>query len=201
MRHLYLTAICLVLIAPLRSQTSTAPGQDTVNPGTEVIDRNTDVKVDVPTVVQKERLAFEQAKRLIDEGKVAEAELVLAANNMTKANTPEFHMETAQRLMIVSEQSARNGEPAQVMALATRALLQLEQSETFARDPEERASAKTLAGFIQERYLADPSAALRSYRSAVQLSPDKAKKAQESIDRLQKTEEIVREKNTRGGGK
>lgn len=62
-------------------------------------------------------------------------------------------METAQRLLTVSEESARNGEPAMVTVLAGRALEQLVLSETLAKDPEERASARTLAGFIQERYL------------------------------------------------
>ena len=136
----------IALITAIRADTTTPPRPD-ANAGN--VDLNGRDRVEL----QRERLAFAQAKQLLNENKSAQAVLVLAATNVSKVNTSEFHMETAQRLLTVSEESARNGEPAMVTVLAGRALEQLVLSETLAKDPEERASARTLAGFIQERYL------------------------------------------------
>lgn len=194
MRNLLLAAMWIALISAIRADTTTPPRPD-ASAGN--VDLNGRDRVEL----QRERLAFAQAKQLLNENKSAQAVLVLAATNVSKANTAEYHMETAQRLLTVSEESARNGEPAMVTVLAGRALEQLVLSETLARDPEERASARTLAGFIQERYLADPTAALLSYRAAVQFAPEKASKAKESVERLKQTEDNLREKNARRNGR
>ena len=48
-----------------------------------------------------------------------------------------------------------------------------------------------MAGFIQQRYVGDPAAALASYRAALALSPND-KSIKENLDRLEKSDAILR---------
>lgn len=145
------------------------------------------------------RAAVNQAKFLAASNNAADAEELLAKLNAALPDTAEWKMETAQRLMQTAEQLARDGQPEKVGALAARALQQLTGAEAIALDAETRVSAKALAGFIYERYLANPTAAAASYQAAVNLSPDKATQAKEAVERLKKSSDNAKEKAANAG--
>ena len=145
------------------------------------------------------RAAVEKARNLAIEGKLTDAEQALVALNRASSNTDDWYMETALRLMQTAEQLARAGKPANVAALANRALQILAQADATAKNAGARAAAKTLAGSIYERYLANNAAALASYESAALLAPDKAGKAKEASDRLKRTDANAKEKVANGG--
>jgi hypothetical protein len=138
-------------------------------------------------------IALATAKNLVA------AEAVLTALNKSKPNTAEWHMEAAQRLMQVAEALAREGHPANVTALAASAVTHLNQAQPLTKNTRTQATAKSLEGSIQERYLADPTTALVSYQIAAQLSPATATKATEAADRLQKTNDNLSAKRAGGG--
>ena len=148
------------------------------------------VALDVATV----RAKMSEAKNLAKANNVAGAEQVLLTLNRAKPNTAGWHMETAQRLMGTAEQLAREARPASIAPLTASALSHLAQADTLTTDARIRAAAKTLAGFIHERYLADRKSALASFQSAALLSPTTATSAKEAADRLQKTEDKARAK-------
>lgn len=141
-----------------------------------------------------ERNAVDNAKTLAKGGNVAGVELAVSAINVAKKNSAEWYLETAQRLMQTAEDLAREGKGEQVTALANRAVQNLVQAAVVAKDAPTRAAAKTLAGFIQERYLADPAAAILSYEAAAQLAPVDAKGAQEASERLKKSDDNQKNK-------
>lgn len=134
------------------------------------------------------RLKTDEARTLARASNAAGAETVLITLNRAKPNTAWWHLETAQRLLGTAEQLAREAKPASISALLASALSHLAQADTPGTDARLRAAAKTLAGFIHERYLADRKSAVASYQSAAQLSPATATAAKEAVDRLQKTD-------------
>lgn len=158
----------------------------------------TEEKVDYADIANV-RAAVDQAKLLAASNNAADAEELLSKLNEALPDTAEWKMETAQRLMQTAEQLARDGQPDKVGALAARALQQLTGAEAIALDPEIRASAKALAGFIYERYLANPTAAAASYQAAVNLAPDKATQAKEAVERLKKLSDNAKEKAANAG--
>lgn len=145
------------------------------------------------------RAIVAQAKLFAQGSDATAAEEALTMLNVAKPETAEWHLETAQRLMQTAEQLARDGEPQNVAVLAARALQHLALADTRAKNAATRADAKTLAGFIYERYLADPAAALASYEQAAQLAPETAGKAKEASERLRKTDDNVKAKVAAGG--
>lgn len=130
-------------------------------------------------------------------GELTRVENLLTALNEAKAGTAEWQMETAQRLVHLAEQMAREGKPQSIPKLIERALQQLEGVSRVGATAEARASAKVLAGFIQERYLADDDAAQESYRAAATLDPKNAA-ASEKYQRVQRKLETKRERKPRG---
>jgi len=140
----------------------------------------------------------DDAKNLAKGSNVVAAEKSLTAINLAPANTAAWHIETAQRLIQTAEQLAREGQTGSVPALTASALAHLDQADPLAKDAPTRATAKTLAGFIHERYRADPVAAKASYQAAVQLSPSTAGAAKEASDRLQKTDDNLTDKLAKG---
>jgi len=125
-------------------------------------------------------------------------ENALTAVNQSKQNSAAWQLETAQRLLHVAEQIARAGKPANVSALANRALQDIAVADSPSQDATTRASAKTLTAWIYERYLADPTSAQSSYKAAAQLAPSNSQ-AQEGAGRLQSTHDNVSLKPTHGG--
>jgi hypothetical protein len=128
-------------------------------------------------------------------GNLVAAEAALTALNKAKPNTAAWHIETSQRLTQTAEQLARSGKPTNVSALANSALKHLVDAEALTTDVRKKATMKSLAGFIHERYLGNPTAAQASYRAAAQLSPATAGRAQEAADRLQRIDENLRVKS------
>lgn len=176
------------------AQNTNAPGQ--VN--------KTDPAVVTPAVPAAQDISVirgnvEDAKNLAKGNSVAAAEQKLMALNHAKPNTAAWHMETAQRLMQTAEQLAREAHTASLPALAASALSHLDQAVQRAKDARTQAAAKTLAGFIHERYLADPVTALANYQAAALLAPSNAANAKEAADRLQKTDDNVKDKIAHGG--
>jgi len=170
-----LLLVCVfALAASGRAQSVQPPGQAAKTDSTSVAN------------LTDNRKSMDDAKTLAQGNNLAAAEQTLTALNRTKPNTAAWHMETAQRLMQTAEQLAREAHPANVAALVASALSHLDQADALTKDARVRAAAKTLAGFIHERYRADPAAALASYQAAVQLAPD-SKNAAEAADRMQKT--------------
>jgi hypothetical protein len=145
------------------------------------------------------RDALDKAKNFAKANNVVAAEQALAALNTAKLNTDDWHIETAQRLLQAADQLARDAQPATVATLANRALLNLTQADAKGRSVDARAAAKTLAGFIYERYLGDRTAAIAQYDAAAQLAPATAKNAKDAADRLRKTDNTVKQRVTRGG--
>lgn len=144
------------------------------------------------------RNALGNAKALAKANHLAAAEQALAQLNLALANTAEWHLETAQRLVQLAEQVARDGAPANVAPLVRQALQQLALAEQRATTPGATLNAKLLAGFIHERFLADAKSALASYQAAVQLAPDSAE-AKEKSERMQKTDDTFRRKPKNSG--
>jgi cytochrome c-type biogenesis protein CcmH/NrfG len=167
----------------------------TANPDGEA---KKDVSVPGPQI-EVARATMETAKQLVKNGDVSGAEIALTTLNLTKPDTAEWNIETAQALMQTAEQIAREGQPQNVPALGNRALQLLVQLETKTNNPATRAAAKTLAGFIQERYLADPQGAVASYEAAAQLAPEKSQRAKEAAERLRRTDDKLKEKVAPGG--
>ncbi|MBM3853551.1 MAG: hypothetical protein FJ399_10390 [Verrucomicrobia bacterium] len=118
-------------------------------------------------------------------GSIASAEDALTAVNKSARNTAAWHLETAQRLLQVASQLAREGRPNQVNAVARRILEQLEQAEALARDGRTRAAAQSIAGFVHERYFGDAATAAARYQAALQSSPT-SPQAREGVQRLQR---------------
>jgi len=176
------------------SQVATTPGQSATAPGQAKKDDGT-AGPDLTT----SRTTVDNAKNLAKGNDATGAEQALTTLNLAKPNTAEWHMETAQRLMLTAEQLAREGQPASATALVNSALSHLTQADPLAKDAPTRAAAKTFAGFIQERYLANHTAALASYQAAVQLSPATATAAKEASDRLQKSDDDLKNKIAKGG--
>lgn len=137
------------------------------------------------------RAGVANANALAKANNVVAAEQALTALNKAKPNTAAWHIETAQRLMLIADQLAREARPAAISALAAGALQHLTRAEALAKSGRTRADAKSLAGFIQERYLANRTAALAAYQGAAQASPT-SKSAREAVARLQQTDDNLR---------
>jgi hypothetical protein len=144
------------------------------------------------------RTGMTNAKSLAAANNLTGAEQALISLNKARPNTAAWYIDTAQRLMQTAEQLARDAKPASIPALATRALQLLSQAEIAAKTTRTRAAAKALAGFIQERYLANRSAALTAYQGAVVLAPS-SPAAKEAVARLQQTEANLQTRRSGGG--
>ncbi len=147
---------------------------------------------------EKYRVAIANARTLAVTNNVEAAEQEIVAASQRPPNSAGWHMETAQRLLQVAEAVARAAKPAGTPALASRAVFHLTQAEQLSRDPRAKAAARSLIGFVQERYLADRAAALASHRAASQLAP-KSARARETVERLERTDETLRARVPGGG--
>ena len=134
-------------------------------------------------------LVMSNAKALAKNSQTVAAEQEVQTINRSKTGSAAWHMETAQRLLQVADQLAREGKAAPVRALANSALTHVNQADRDARDTHTRSAAKTLAGFIHERYLANPAAAIADYKAAADVSPTTANRAKEAASRLERTEQ------------
>lgn len=147
----------------------------------------------VPLGAQATRAAIDSAKALAKGNDIVAAEQALTKVSSFQANTPDWHVETTQKLVAVAHELSREGatSPATITALANKSLQHLSQVETTATDARVKANAKAMAGFIQQRYVGDPAAAITSYRAALALSPND-KSIKENLERLEKSDAILR---------
>jgi hypothetical protein len=143
------------------------------------------------------RTAVANAKELGKHGNTDAVEQLLTPLNHAPANSAQWHIETAQRLIGTAEDLTRDALPGAAAALAQAAMRHLSTAESLAPSPSVLAAAKTLEGFIQERYLGDLSSALSSFKAAAQSSPDD-KRAAEAAERTQRTTDTLHGKQ---GGK
>lgn len=184
-------AVFAVLAVAGHAQNNDAPG------------RLGQLDLDHAPLLDIERAAIDDAKDLArssDLGRaepLAAVEDLLTALNESKPNTAEWRMETAQRFVHLAEQLAREGRPENVARLVHRALQHLQVADNPSQNAATRASAKALAGFIQERYLADDTAARSSYQAAAALDPGN-KQAKEQADRLQRKDDNEKARTPRG---
>jgi len=145
------------------------------------------------------RSGVDTAKSLAKANNAAAAEQVLVALNLAPPNTAEWHIETAQRLIHVGERLIRDGQPAGRSAgLFSSALQHLSRADSATADSRVRATARRLAGFVNERFIGDAKSALDHYRESARLAPNSAA-AVEAADRLQRTDDTFREKNAKTG--
>jgi hypothetical protein len=131
-----------------------------------------------------DRTAMENAKAVARAGSVAATEQALASVLRAKANTAEWHLELARRLLLVIDPLVREARTEKTSALVNAALAHLEQAVALATDNRLKSTAKTYAGFLQERHRGDAEAARASYQAAADLAPDKASHAKEALQRL-----------------
>jgi hypothetical protein len=173
----------LLVFTTAHAQNANAPGQ---------------VKKADPGQQAAAQVAFQngmtEAKALAKLKNLNALEAKLATLNHAKPNTAAWHIELAQRLVQVADSLAREGSTEQVASVATSALQHLTQADGLTSIASVRGSAKSLSGFIQERYLGDTAQALMSYNAAVQLAPD-SKRAAEAAGRLQRNADNLRAKD------
>jgi hypothetical protein len=184
--RLFLLA-AIAFVASLAAQAPNAPGQS----GKNGIPAAPDAAIVVATI--------EDAKTAARLGNVVQAEQAVNTLNRAKPGTAAYFMASAQRLLELAEQISLEGRTDKVAPLASRALQNLAQAETYAKTAAVQAQAKTLAGMIYERYFGDTDSALASYKAASQLSPGTADRAQEAAERLKRSDDNVKARLAAGG--
>lgn len=190
--HLLFLGFFFILHPAVLAQNPNAPGQQKKDSSGGSLD-----PVEVERVIIDEAKNLTRSTGLGRNDELASVENLLTALNESKPNSPEWRMESAQRLVHLAEQMAREGRPQGIPKLVARALQHLQVADTPAHPAATRASAKALAGFIQERYLADDTAARASYQAAAQLDPDN-KSAKETAERLKQKDENEKARPPRG---
>jgi hypothetical protein len=184
-----LTAISAILLATTtHAQNTNAPGQ---------------VKKTDPAQTAAAQAAVSngmtEAKALAKSKNINALEAKLGAINHAKPNTAAWHIELSHRLIQIADQLARENDTSQIAAIANLAVQHLTQADTLTTDIRTRSAAKTLIGFIQERYLADTVGAIASYDAAAKISP-KANAASEAGDRLRQAASVIHGGPANGGG-
>jgi hypothetical protein len=150
---------------------------------------------DTAAQLAAERLAVENARTAAQQNDPATAELLLASVNRSQPNTTWWHVETAQRLIQLAH-GVRASRTSALPVLVTRALEHLVQAEALTADPRQKATARSLAGLVYERFRGDHAAALTSYRAAVQLDPA-SPEPRRAAERLERTADIVNARSRR----
>jgi hypothetical protein len=112
-----------------------------------------------------------EAQALAKGNDLVTAEQAASELALSPENTPAWHIETAQQLVLLAGRAAKAGQPANVRALALRALDHLSTAQKQTGDSLVRASAAKMAGQIYERYLGDIKSAKASYRAALAAMP------------------------------
>lgn len=174
-KFVFPSAVCVALV-------SAAVAQDLAQVPPTSKGSPVQVQVDVTAV----RLKLDEARSLAKGNNLTAAEQILVTLNRARPNTAAWHIETAQRLLMTAEQMSHEGKTSGIAPMTASALAHLTQAETSAPNIRTRISAKTLIGFVHERYLADPKSALASYQSAAALAPSTSTRAKEAADRLQR---------------
>lgn len=139
-----------------------------------------------PAQLAAERLAVQNSRSAAQRDDPVTAEQLLTAVNRAQPNTSWWHVETAQRLLQLAHDVPREGRRGNsIPAIVGSALQHLAKAETLTSDPRQKASIKSLAALIHERFRGDHVAALASYRAAAVLAADNPM-AGKNAERLQR---------------
>lgn len=144
------------------------------------------------------REAFATSAALFAAQDVDNAEKALFATNSRQPGTAGWHMESAGALVAMAFQFRGQGQIAESVFIARRALIQLSLAQTklTPSDGAELAAAvQMLAGVINERLAGDTNVARQFYRAAAQLDPKSPAAA--AADRLDKADAEVTKKQGR----
>jgi hypothetical protein len=117
--------------------------------------------------------AIGAAKSAAKSGDLATAESALTQENIMAPGTGEWHLETANKLLELATELAREGgNNAAISPLATLVLQHLAAAAANAHTPGDRAQAKAAAAIVYVRYVGDPTSAIASYQAALALAPN-----------------------------
>lgn len=133
------------------------------------------------------KLAEAEARALFVSGSDVAAEKKLTDASLNPKNTPEWHLEAANELLQMAFSLARLGKPGRAAQIARLALQHTGQVAGKGAPPALAAAADETAAFIQEKLLADYTAAKTAYQSAAQRNPQGG--AAKEVDRLNKIEQ------------
>lgn len=139
--------------------------------------------------------AVEAGSKLLQNGRLGEAEALLSAANRSRQESAAWYAETAGQLVHVAFALRGAGEIEASLVSAQRALALLGQAEQRLQRSDDRALAagiKELAGLINERLAGTTEKAKAYYRAAVAIDP--ASGAAAALSRLEKADEAVTEK-------
>lgn len=144
---------------------------------------------------QELRKDLDDAKGLAKGNNIAAAELALTKSNSFQKNTADWHFETTQKLLQAANDLSKEGKGsvAAVRGLAVQALQRLNDAAAATKDNGLKAKAKSDSAFIHDRYMGDPTAAIASYKAALQLAPAD-KNIKEALERLEKADANLRAK-------
>lgn len=164
------------------AQNATAPGQGKARDATAIDYGRT----------------LENAKALAHAKNGAGAEAALMAMNVTRAGTGAWHLEAAQRLVQLADALVTDAHGMDPDDAIKRALQHLNQADVPSNDLSLRVAAKLLAGFIQERFVGNSSAALACYQAAADLDPG-SPHTKEALERRRRTDDAFRQPGNAGG--
>lgn len=143
------------------------------------------------------RNAAANAKKLFAENSDETAERTLTDTNRNPKNSPEWHLESANRLVQTAFSLTRLGRPDKAVDIARRALQHAEQAARKTSQPALAATADATAAFIHERLLADAAAAKLAYASALRRNPQSG--ATRDLARLERIEAEAARKSPPAG--
>lgn len=175
------TAMCCMPQRLPAAQPASPPNKDT--PGTSV-----------PASMALDFRAAKAAARLLAKSnRIKDAEDELVRSNKFQPNTPEWHLETSQKLVDTARELAREGATDPVSALANQSLMHLDRVAALMADARTKGQAKAAAALIHERLLGDTPAAIASYQAALALDPNDAG-SREALEHLKAADANLRAK-------
>jgi hypothetical protein len=145
-----------------------------------------------PSRADLRRSGVAEAKAKFVAGDDAAAEQVMSDLNFNPKGTAEWHLETANDLILLAFSFTRDGQPKQAGALARLALQHLEQVAEKSKQPVLTAASEAASALIYEQLLADPATAKALYRAAAERYP--AGGAGREAQRLEKIEQEANRK-------
>ena len=140
--------------------------------------------------------AIALAKTKVKNNDLDGAEEIVVVTSPFEAGSASWSLDNGNRLRILSEELATEGDQKHVQSLVPRCLRHLEDAFVQARqdaDKGTQVAAKSSAAFVHERYAGDLPAAIADYKTALQVDPDNAV-ARESLARLERSLAILQER-------
>lgn len=145
--------------------------------------------------LQRNRVALSEAKVLIDQSRLDEAEAAVMSMSRAQPDSVEYQLEGAQAWIQLVGSLVRDAKLMQTEPYVERALSRIEVALEMAKTNQQRATARLLAAHIEERYRGNIPAALAHYQAVVQLTPKAGSRASEAVERLTRIQEIANQRN------